>query len=142
MWILFVSLVALALVAMTLGYFRNRRIRRLVSEGKLEAFPEVKAPDGECCGQHAVCEKDSLLAAASKSVEYYDDEELDEYAGIPSDQYTEEQTDRFRDVLYTMRESDVAGWSRSLQLRGINLPDPLRDEVFLIVGERRFHPTH
>ena len=36
-----------------------------------------------------------------------------------------------------MREEDVAGWVRSLQLRGIALPDTLKDEVFLIIGERR-----
>ena len=28
-------------------------------------------------------------------------------------------------------------WVRSLQLRGIELPDDLKDEVFLIIGERR-----
>ena len=38
-----------------------------------------------------------------------------------------------------MQEVDVAGWSRSLQLRGIELPDELKDELFLIVGERRFN---
>ena len=45
--------------------------------------------------------------------------------------------DEFRDVFYTMRDEDVAGWVRSLQLRGIALPDEVKDEVFLIVGERR-----
>ena len=38
-----------------------------------------------------------------------------------------------------MREDEVAGWVRSLQLREVNLPDELKDEVFLIVGERRFN---
>jgi hypothetical protein len=28
---------------------------------------------------------------------------------------------------------------RSLQLRGIALPDNIKDEVFLIIGERRIH---
>ena len=36
-----------------------------------------------------------------------------------------------------MKSDEVAGWIRSLQLRGINLPDDLKDEVFMIVGERR-----
>lgn len=139
MWILVISLIVLAFIAMLSGYYRNRRIRKQIEEGKLESFPEIKEVDGECCGQHAVCEKESLLAAVSKTIEYYDDEELDGYAGISSDGYTEEQTDKFREILYTMQETDVAGWNRSLQLRGINLPDELKDEVFLIVGERRFH---
>ena len=93
--------------------------------------------DSECCGQHAVCEKESLLAAVSRQIEYYDDEELDRFKGRPADQYTADETDEFRDILYSMQEEDVAGWSRSLQLRGINLPDELKDELFLIVGERR-----
>lgn len=139
MWILVISLVILAFVAMLSGYYRNRRIRKQIDEGKLKSFPEIKEADGECCGQHAVCEKDSLLAAVSKTIEYYDDEELDEYAGISSDGYTEEQIDKFREVFYTMQETDVAGWNRSLQLRGIHLPDELKDEIFLVVGERRFH---
>jgi hypothetical protein len=36
-----------------------------------------------------------------------------------------------------MKDDEVAGWVRSLQLRGVELPDVLKDEVFLIVGERR-----
>lgn len=139
MWILVISLLVLAAVALSLGSYRNRQIRKKIAKGELESFPEVKEVDGECCGQHAVCEKESLLAAVSKTIEYYDDEELDEYAGILSDEYTGEQIEKFRDVFYTMQETDVAGWNRSLQLRGINLPDELKDEVLLVVGERRFH---
>ena len=39
-----------------------------------------------------------------------------------------------------MREEEVAGWARSLQLRGIELPEEVRDEVILIVEERRQEP--
>ena len=82
-------------------------------------------------------EKESLLAAVSKKIEYYDDEELDQFIGRTGDTYTDEETNQFRDVLYTMQDVDVAGWIRSLQLRGVELPDDLKDEVFLIIGERR-----
>lgn len=100
--------------------------------------PETVNPvDMECCGQHEVCEKDSLLAAISKQIEYYDDEELDRFQGKEGDEYTEEEADEFRNILYTMRSEEVAGWVRSLQLRQVNLPDDVKDEVFLIVGERR-----
>lgn len=110
----------------------------MFEQGKMtpEDEPEVKT-DPDCCGQHAVCERDSLIAAASKAIEYYDDEELDAYRGMPSDKYAEGAVEEFRDVLYTLQEAEVAGWIRSLQLRGINLPDTLKDEAFLIVGERR-----
>ena len=132
MWILIISLIALAVVAAIAGIVRNRRLQKKIDNGELDAMPEVQEADMECCGQHEVCEKDSLLAAVSKKIEYYDDEELDKYIGT-------EQEEEFRDVFYTMQSEDVAGWVRSLQLRGIALPDNIKDEVFLIVGERRIN---
>lgn len=140
MWILIVSLVVLGVVAAIAGIVRNRRLQEKVDSGELEAMPEVNVVDMECCGQHEVCEKESLLAAVSKQIEYYDDEELDCYKGVAADAYSSEQEEEFRDVFYTMREEDVAGWVRSLQLRGIALPDSLKDEVFLVVGELRANP--
>lgn len=137
MWILIISLIALAVVAAVAGTIRYRRLQKKVESGELEAMPEVKEVDQECCGQHEVCEKESLLAAVSKKIEYYDDEELDRYIGVSPDAYTPEQEDEFRDVFYTMQSEDVAGWVRSLQLRGIALPEGIKDEVLLIVRERR-----
>lgn len=139
MWILIVILIGVALFGLVAGYFYNRNIQKKIDRGELEEAPPVVTADSECCGQHQICEKESLLAAVSKQIEYYDDEELDRFKGRPSDGYSEEEIEEFRDILYSMQEVDVAGWSRSLQLRGIELPDELKDELFLIVGERRFH---
>ena len=140
MWILIISLVVLGIVAAIAGVVHNRLLQEKVESGELEAMPEVNPVDMECCGQHEVCEKESLLAAVSKQIEYYDDEELDRYKGMAGDAYSTEQEEEFRDVFYTMQEEDVAGWVRSLQLRGITLPDNLKDEVFLVVGELRANP--
>ena len=140
MWILIISLIVLAFVAAVAGVIRNRKLQRKIDRGELDAMPEVQEADAECCGQHEICERDSLLAAVSKKIEYYDDEELDKYIGISPDAYTPEQEDDFRDVFYTMQDTDVAGWVRSLQLRGIALPDNIKDEAFLIIGERRISP--
>lgn len=141
MWILIISLIVLALIAAAAGTIRYRKLQKKIDRGELEAMPEVVEADAECCGQHEVCERDSLLAAVSRKIEYYDDEELDQYIGTSPDAYTPEQEDEFRDVFYTMQDTDVAGWVRSLQLRGIALPDNIKDEVFLIIGERRLpHP--
>ena len=137
MWILVIALFGLALFAAVAGILHNKKLQRQAERGEIASVPEINPADMECCGQHEVCEKESLLAAVSKQIEYYDDEELDRYIGTPPDGYTPGQEDEFRDVFYTMREEDVAGWVRSLQLRGIALPDALKDEVFLIVGERR-----
>lgn len=139
MWILVVILIGVALFGLVAGYFYNRNIQKKIDRGELEEAPPVITVDSECCGQHQICEKESLLAAVSKQIEYYDDEELDRFKGHPSDGYSEEEIEEFRDILYSMQEVEVAGWSRSLQLRGIELPDELKDELFLIVGERRFH---
>lgn len=140
MWILIISLIVLALVAATAGIIRNRKLQKKIDRGELDAMPEVQEVDSECCGQHEICERDSLLAAVSKQIEYYDDEELDKYISTAPDAYTPEQEDEFRDVFYTMQDTDVAGWVRSLQLRGIALPENIKDEVFLIIGERRLTP--
>lgn len=137
MWILIISLVLLGVIALIAGIIRNKRLQKKIERGELDRMPEVKEVDTECCGQHEVCEKDSLLAAVSKKVEYYDDEELDLFIGREGNEYTEDETELFRDVLYTTKDDEVAGWVRSLQLRGIELPDDLKDEVFLIIGERR-----
>lgn len=91
--------------------------------------PVIRQRSSDCCGQHEVCEKESLLAAVSKEVVYYDDEELDRFAGRRADNYDREETDEFEEILTTLRSEDVAGWVRSLQLRGIELPEALRDEV-------------
>ncbi|AVM53246.1 hypothetical protein JN06_02392 [Bacteroides zoogleoformans] len=140
MWLLIISLFALILLAAMAGVIRNRRLQKKIDRGELSAMPEVREADVECCGQHEICERDSLLAAVSTKIEYYDDEELDKYIGISPDKYTPGQEDDFREVFYTMQDTDVAGWVRSLQLRGIALPDNLKDEVFLIIGERRINP--
>ncbi len=136
MLVLLIGLVLLTLVALVVGYIGNRRVQRKAENGEAETPPPVYV-NSECCGQHEVCEKESLLAAVSKQVEYYDDEELDRFRGRPSDGYNDEEVEEFREIMYTCKEDEVAGWSRSLQLRGVALPDELKDELFLIVGERR-----
>lgn len=140
MWMLIVGLVLFAVVAMIAGYIRNKRLQKKTDNGELDNFPEVKEADVECYGQHEACERDSLLAAVSKQMEYYDDEELDTSIGRAPEEYTSEEADKLRDVFYTMQDTDVAGWVRSLQLRGISFPDEIKDEVFLVIDERRIHP--
>jgi len=92
--------------------------------------------DSGCCGQHLVCERETLLQTNAEII-YYDDEELDALAGIVPEDYTIEQADQIREVFRTMQEKDVPGWVRSLQLRNIQLPLDVREEALLIVRERR-----
>lgn len=139
MWYIIIGIVVLGVVAAVAGYIRNRKLQKMLERGEITEIPEAQEIPEVCCGQHETCERDSLLAAVSKGIEYYDDEELDRFRGTEGADYDEDAVDEFREVLYTLQEIEVAGWLRSLQLRGINLPDALKDEAFLIVGERRVH---
>ena len=69
-----------------------------------------------------------MLEAATKPIEYFDDEELDAFKGRPSNLYTDEEVEQFAEVLESLRPEEVAAWGRSLHLRGIELPDILKDE--------------
>ena len=46
-------------------------IRDRIDRGELDAMPEVREVDAECCGQHEICERDSLLAAVSRNFLLY-----------------------------------------------------------------------
>ena len=109
-----------------------RRVNKVTPEQ-----PPVEIAD-DCCGSHAVCERDSLLSQTDQII-YFDDEELDTLRGIPCEEFTNEQTAMLENVFYTLREQDVAGWIRSIQLRNIDLPEDIRDQALLIVAERREH---
>ncbi|MDR1331021.1 MAG: phospholipase [Tannerella sp.] len=136
MWYILGGLVLLGAFAALTGAVSGRRRRDGVDRAGEPAAGKTAAAAG-CCGQHAVCERDGLQAAAGREVEYYDDEELDAYRGVGADAYREEAVEEFREVLYTLKNGEAAGWIRSLQLRGIELPEGLRDEALLIAGEKR-----
>lgn len=118
---LIISLIVLGIIAAIFG---------LVSHKKGEETPIVEGTSCSTCnGDNSKCEQECMMEAATKDIEYYDDEELDVFRGRPSDEYTDEEVEQFADVLYTMKPEEVSGWNRSLILRGINLPDQLKDEV-------------
>lgn len=87
------------------------------------------------CGTQDDCAKKRQLTAWETQKLYFDDEELDRYKGTPSDGYSEEAVEEFREVLYTMQPSEVADWVNCLQLRGIELPLPLREETIMLIGQ-------
>lgn len=129
MLILLVSLVVLGIVAAV-------ATKMLMRGDGVEPAPINAGSDcGTCNGDNDKCEQTCMMEAAVKPVEYYDDEELDQYRGRPSDGYTDDEAEQFRDILYTMRQDEVAGWNRSLILRGINLPNQVKDEVVMLIGE-------
>ncbi len=88
-----------------------------------------------CDGVSAKCEQECMMEAATKEIEYFDDEELDTFAGRQSDSYDQQEVEQFSDVLHTMRQDEVQAWWRSLTLRGISLPDELKDEVIMLIDD-------
>lgn len=97
--------------------------------------PFAREEPDACCGRHAFCRKDPAQRNAAPPVEYYDDEELDVFAGRSSDSYNEDETGRFAEVLQTMQAADVRGWLHSLQGRDVALPDALREVVLMIIND-------
>ena len=132
--ILFIVLGVVILV-LTEVHERQKKAKRQASSAESQQPTPDSRPEG-CCGEHLVCERETLLQTNAK-IEYYDDEELDTLAGIDPAEYSPAQLNLFRDVFSTLQEADVPGWCRSLQLRNIALPPDIREEALLIVRERR-----
>lgn len=104
-------------------------------EKGIAATEEVPTNHGDiCCGRHLICEK-SLIPEPGEKIVYYDDEELDRFAGRDADDFTPEEIDEIREVLLTLLPTDIPGWARSIQLRGISLPPELRDELFILLSD-------
>lgn len=131
-----IILAALVVVGVVL-YLLHRRSERKENKESDSEKNFAEQSEEECCGMHITCERDSLLAGVSDIIEYYDDEELDRFAGRQADEYDDTEIEEFRDVLLTLLPQDIAGWGRSIQLRGITLPSTVRDELLMIVAEAR-----
>lgn len=129
MWVFAVILICLGLLVPAMKYFFR-------SEEVSSVQPETKdcGTCNSCDGGGGKCLQERILEQAVAEPEYFDDEELDEYKGRPSDCYTNEEAALFAEVMYTMRREEVPDWLASLTLRGINLPDQLKDEAVMLVG--------
>jgi len=129
-------LIALMVVGLTLYVLDKRRPAGGDTESAAEKSEETTQSE-ECCGMHITCERDSLLASVSDEIEYFDDEELDAFKGRSADDYNNAEVEQFRDVLLTLLPDNIAPWARSIQLRGIELPEAVREELLMIVAEER-----
>lgn len=147
--LLFLTVVGIILWLVELRYRRRHpdagKSEGNVGETSADGAPEAatlsddRAADvsaGVCCGQHLVCEKDTL-SPLTDEILYYDDEELDRFIGREADSYTLEEEEEFREVLMTLRPEDVVGWARSITQRRLNLPTDVRDALLMLVNEQR-----
>lgn len=103
-------------------------------DGKPDVIVTDTPSCASCGGGNGKCEQECMMEAAVRDIVYFDDEELDVFRGRPSDGYTDGEAERFGEVMYTMRPGEVREWGRSLTLRGISLPDQLKDEYIMLAG--------
>jgi uncharacterized protein HemX len=134
--LIIIGIIVLFVLTIVLGAYKNKKNQEKKNEETVEKKVKKPTRPADCCGAHEVCEKETLLAADRNAI-YYDDEELDALACTNPRDFSEEQIQMLADVFYTLNESDVAGWLRSLQMRHIQLPDDLKEEALMIVRERR-----
>ena len=131
--IYYICAVVLVLLIILYRLERYNRTRNLSQDQAQQ--PEPAVPAGECCGKHAVCEKQKLAEARLRSAQYFDDEDLDRFKGRSSDGYTDQEVEEFRYVMYTMQQQEVREWMECLQAREIELPDELKEECYSMMNE-------
>ena len=129
----YIILGALVLVG-TILYLTDKKPESAEKQDTDNQQPTTSCAD-DCCGINDVCPSDHSLAAACSDIVYYDDEELDQFKGRTADQYSADEMEQFRDVLYTLQHADLLGWRQSLKKRGIILPAPLHDEFLMLYNE-------
>lgn len=127
---LIIALLFLAVVAAIFGLVTHFR-------GESNARVEPQNDCSTCTGYTERCPQVCAMEAAVKPIVYFDDEELDRYRDRDADKYTDEEVEEFAQVLYTMRPDEVEEWCNSLQMRGVQLPNQLKDETYAIVTEQR-----
>ena len=71
---LILALVALGLISAIFGIISHRK-------GEDEEPLQEGVSCNTCNGENSKCEQECMMEAATKEIEYYDDEELDRFAG-------------------------------------------------------------
>ncbi len=126
------------IIAIVVGLFAVTGIIVLVKVNrgreKTKEAEEISAPASDCCGAHEVCDFDEIKADVTR-IEYYDDEELDTFKHKNEKDYTSEQIDQFREVLYTLKTSEIRYWLLSIERRNIHLPTILMSEARMLMAE-------
>lgn len=121
------ALIVLALFAAITTLFTKKK------EGEPDVVIPTSGDCSSCDGTDEKCEQVCMMEAATREIEYYDDEELDRFRGRQSNQYTDEEAEEFANILYTMQPQEAKGWNRSLILREINVPNQIKDELITMI---------
>lgn len=120
-----VLLFVLTTAAIAMLWRVNRKEKRQAGLSEAEATVII---DPGCCGAHEVCDFDAAKADPS-IIEYFDDEELDQLRAVNPANFSTQQIDQLRDVLYTLQKHEIRKWLLSLERRSIHLPGFLMQEA-------------
>lgn len=127
---------ALMVVVGIVLYIFDLRSRKPGEEPEPVVMPENDGCTDDCCSTNEVCPSEMLLAGCDREIVYFEDEELDAFKGRAADDYTPDEEEQFRDVLYTLKPTDLLTWEQSVKKRGIILPKAIREEFIMLYGER------
>ncbi len=108
------------------GFFILKRFNR--NKPAVDDHHDHGTEDGVCCGKHTNCAK-----GYDNSNLYFDDEELDRFKGVKAEEYSEDDAEEFRNILYTMRTEEIDTWVHCLQTRGIEIPKEVKEEILLML---------
>ena len=90
----------------------------------------------EACSLRSICPTEQLMALQCKQeATYYEDEELDAFVGRGEDDYTPEDEEQWRDVLYTLKAEELLGWGQSIKHRGLTMPAAIKQEFLQLAAE-------
>ncbi|MDR1500327.1 MAG: hypothetical protein LBI58_05040 [Tannerellaceae bacterium] len=121
MWYIISGICLLGLIAYLLSGIRTK-----------SQYQSGKKPICDGGGGCEGCQSAPITTGKAVYADYYDDEELDRLAGIPSSEYTDADIVDISEVLGTLNARDVEGWLYSLERRRIELPGALRKEAHII----------
>ena len=131
----FYIFIAMVVVGVIL-YIHDRLTRKPGSPDDEIVLTKDNSCSDDCCGTHEVCPSEMMLKHANDPVVYYDDEELDAYKDRAATDYSPQELEQWRDVLYTLKHDDLMGWERSIKKRGIIMPDVIKEELISLYNER------
>ncbi len=124
---LVVALIVLGIFSAILGLLSHNK------KGESSVILADSSSCSTCNGEDPKCEQLCMMEAATREIEYFDDEELDRFKGRQGNQYTDDEAEEFRNVMLTMQQNEVSAWSRSLTLRGIEVPYQVKDELLMLM---------
>ena len=110
MLFLIVALIVLGIFSAILGWLSHNK------KGESSVILADSSSCSTCNGDDPKCEQLCMMEAATREIEYFDDE-----------------AEEFRNVMLTMQQNEVSAWSRSLTLRGIEVPYQVKDELLMLM---------